>query len=239
MPDDKKKPDVRFLLDEILSGDDKRAQLARVVLLTLGEDAVSTLADEFYAGVSEAHGVVILDVAAEIGGPEAMQLLEDTIQHTNNPVWRRWAVLGLARNYREDISEIAFDWLQSGETPSRQAAALALGYVGGDAANIALIHALHDPDINGQAVRSLARRKNVEGLAAGFQTDNASVWQQVTEALLGLGDAGTLPLINIMQSEHPEYYEKVLVSLQNSARPEAKEVLRAGEYNPDGTRKDS
>jgi hypothetical protein len=231
------KKDLRFLLDEILSQDDTRRQTARVMLLALDEEAVQALVDAFYAGVNEAQGVVLLDVVAEIGGHEALQLLEDVFLNGANAAWRRWAALGMARNNRDDILPDLMDWLQAGGVDERRTATLALGYLGDENAELALIHALHDPDIAPQAVRALEKRRSVQGLAAGYNTDEADVWYRVTDGLLNLGDEGTLPLIEIMQNEHPLFYEKVLVSLQNNPRPEAKEVLKAGDYDDDGMSK--
>ncbi len=232
------KPDLKFLLDEILSGDETRRQRARVMLLALDEDAVTALTDAFYAGVNEAQGVVLLDVVAEIGGPEAMQLLEDVYRNPREPAWERWAALGMARNFREDVLDKLLDWLQSGETPYRQTAALSLGYIGGETVEFALVHALHEPEIAPQAVRALAMRKSVHALADGYAADDATVWELVTNALLDLGDTGIQPLVEIVQTEHPDYYDRVMISLQNLNRPEAREVLQAADYDADGTRKD-
>ncbi len=234
---DNSSKDLRVLLDEILSEDETRRQRARIMLLALDEDAVPPLVDAFYAGVTEAQGVVLLDVVAEIGGPEALQLLEDVFRNGDRDVWRRWALLGMARNGRDDVLDAALDWLQTGNTAQRQSAALALGYIGDENAELALIHAMHEPEIAAQAVRAMEKRGSVQGLAAGFNTDAAEVWEMVTNALLSIGDAGTLPLIDILQNEHPLFYDKVLVSLQNIPRPEAKEVLAAGDYDADGNAK--
>jgi HEAT repeat protein len=231
-------PDLKFLLDEILSGDAKRQQQARIVLLAMDEDAVPPLVDAFYAGVTEAQGVVLLDIVAEIGGPDAIQLLEDVSEHPGKPAWERWALLGLARNFREDILDTMLDWLQDGDTAQRQTAALALGYIGEETVELALVHALHDPEVAPQAVRALAYRESIAALADGYAVDHAEVWALVTDALLALGDAGTLPLIEIVQTEHEEFYDKVMISLENSPRPEAREVLQAADFYPDGSRKD-
>ncbi|MEL7233228.1 MAG: hypothetical protein AAGK74_01950, partial [Chloroflexota bacterium] len=64
MTDDSNSKDLRFLLDEILSGDDARMQRARIMLLAMDEEAVQPLTDAFYAGVNEVQGVVLLDVVA-------------------------------------------------------------------------------------------------------------------------------------------------------------------------------
>lgn len=234
---DENQKDLRFLLDEILSNDETRRQRARVMLLALDEDAVPPLVDEYYAGMTEAQGVVLLDIVAEIGGPEAMQLLEDVFHNGQHDAWQRWAALGMARNGREDILDSMFDWLQGGGINQQRVAALTLGYLGDENAELALIHAMHDPNIAPQAVRAMEKRGSVQGLAAGFNTDDAAVWESVTNALLNMGDDGTLPLIDILQNEHPLFYDKVLVSLQNIPRPEAKEVLAAGDYDGDGNAK--
>jgi hypothetical protein len=227
------KPNLKFLLDEILSGDNERRQRAQVLLLALDEDAVTALVDAFYAGVSEAQGVVLLDVVAEIGGPEALQLLEHVYRNPREPSWERWAALGMARNFREDVLDTLLDWLQSGETPYRQTAALALGYIGGQPVEFALVHALHEPEIAPQAVRALAMRKAVHALADGYAADDATVWERITNALLDLGDAGIQPLVEIVQTEHPDYYDCVMISLQNLDRPEARRVLQAADDNVD------
>ncbi len=232
-------PDLKFLLDEILSGDEGRRQRARMMLLAMDEDAVQALVTTFHAGVSEAQGVVLLDVLTEIGGPVALQLLADVYANPPKPAWQRWAALGLARNAHEDDALLMtfLDWLQGDDLPQRQTAALALGYIGGDAMHVPLIHALYDPEIAPQAVRALSRRGDVVALAKGYNTNDAATWEMVTEALLDLGDDGVLPLIEIVQQEHPDYYEQVIISLQNLNRPEAKEVLAAADYDADGSRK--
>lgn len=46
-------------------------------IIALDEDAIHPLVDEFYAGVTDAQGVAILDIVAEIGGPDAMSMLRN------------------------------------------------------------------------------------------------------------------------------------------------------------------
>ena len=194
----------------------------------------------FMRGVNEAHGVVILDVVTEIGGPDAMELLTDVYRNGTKDVWKRWALLGLARDFSndEDVLDTVFEWLQSGTLEQRRTAVLSLGYIGGEAGELALTHTLYEPEIAPQAVRALQIRKSVAGLTAGYGTDNTVVWEMVTDALLSLGDDGALPLIQIVQEEHPDYYEAVIISLQNSSRTDAKEILQAADYNQDGSLKD-
>ncbi len=223
-----------------LAGNDPAAQLrARQTLLALDEQAVSPLVDAFYAGVNEAQGLALLDVVTEIGGPEAQTLLTDIVFDSSaRPAFRHKAALGLARAGRDDLLDPLLDWLQNGSLDERRTAVLSLGYIGGDEADTALTHALHEPELAAQAVVALRMRGNVQGLATGYSTDNAEVWRVVTDALIDLGDAGALPLIDILQNEHPEFYDAVLVSLQNLDRPEAREILHAGDFSADGARKD-
>lgn len=65
---------------------------ARQTLLELDEQAVEPLVDQFYAGVTEAQGLAILDVVSTIGGYEALALLQDVLyNHAPHESWREAA----------------------------------------------------------------------------------------------------------------------------------------------------
>ncbi|HLU12016.1 MAG TPA: hypothetical protein VK003_20235, partial [Oceanobacillus sp.] len=70
------------------------------VFLRMDEDAVQPLADELYSGVDEKTGVVILELLAEIGGWEAMVVLQDIYQAGGREALVKAAAQGLARNDR-------------------------------------------------------------------------------------------------------------------------------------------
>ena len=159
--------DVQALVKQLLSDDEPRREQAYFALLEREEDVVPPLIDAFYAGVTEAQGVLLLDLLGAIGGYEALNLLADVLENGEKPGWRERAALGLARNGRTDVLDTVFDWLQDGEATRRQMATLALGYVGGAEASMALVHLLHEDEVAPQAVEALFLRGDVEGLAAG------------------------------------------------------------------------
>lgn len=60
-----------------MGGDAQTRASALETLYTLDEHAVEPLIDEFYAGVNEQTGLVIIEIVSTIGGWEARQLLDD------------------------------------------------------------------------------------------------------------------------------------------------------------------
>jgi hypothetical protein len=89
----------RQLLVDLTSSDDRRREAARATLLALDEAIVDPLIGEFYSGVSEVLGVAILDVAAEIGGPDALSLLRNVYHFDDHhAAWREAAARGLLHN---------------------------------------------------------------------------------------------------------------------------------------------
>lgn len=93
--------DYHQLLSDITSGDDWKRQIALEIIADQDEDAVVPLIDQFYAGVNEVTGLVIIDILSAIGGFEARQLLEDiyyldqTYKHMS---WRESALKALKHN---------------------------------------------------------------------------------------------------------------------------------------------
>lgn len=86
---------VRQLVHE---SSDTRAS-ARRILLELDEMAVDPLLDEFYAGVTDAQGVAILEIVAEIGGPDAMSTLRNTFHFEETRLaFKNAAARGLLHN---------------------------------------------------------------------------------------------------------------------------------------------
>lgn len=81
---------------------------ARVILLSLQEDAVDPLVDIYYAGVDEKTGVAILEILAEIGGPDALAVLRNVYTFDDeHPAFQRAAARGLLRNrYNLDSEEL-------------------------------------------------------------------------------------------------------------------------------------
>ncbi len=72
---------------------------ARMILLALQEEAVEPLADAYFAGVNDEQGIAILDLMADIGGYEALNIMRDIIRHeTKRPKLRVAAGQGLLRN---------------------------------------------------------------------------------------------------------------------------------------------
>ena len=69
--------DIAQLVKALMADDVETRHEARSSLLALDEDAVDGLVDEYYAGGNDATGVAILEVVAEIGGPDAMSTLRN------------------------------------------------------------------------------------------------------------------------------------------------------------------
>ncbi|MCU0496074.1 MAG: hypothetical protein MUF87_01840 [Anaerolineae bacterium] len=65
---------------------------ARLALLQEDEVIVSRLIDEFYAGVSVVTGAALLNVIGEIGGYEAIALLDEVYHDlSTKQIWREIA----------------------------------------------------------------------------------------------------------------------------------------------------
>jgi len=87
-------------------------QAARMIILSLDEMAVDPLIDEFYAGVTDSEGVAILNIMAEIGGPDAMSTLRNVFHFEETRVaLKRAAANGLLKNSgnlsQNELEEIA------------------------------------------------------------------------------------------------------------------------------------
>lgn len=92
------------LVKQFLAGDAE----ARVELLALDEDAVNPLIEAFYAGVGEAGGVAIIDLVAEIGGPDALTLLRYAYHFEERLALKEAARRGLLLNQNNlDAQELA------------------------------------------------------------------------------------------------------------------------------------
>ncbi|MEO8608219.1 MAG: hypothetical protein ABI690_10075 [Chloroflexota bacterium] len=86
-------------MKDLTSADESQCDAARAALLVLDEAIVDPLVGEFYSGVSEALGVAILDLAAEIGGPDALSLLRNVYNFDDHhAAWRAAAGRGLLHN---------------------------------------------------------------------------------------------------------------------------------------------
>jgi hypothetical protein len=91
--------EFRQCMKDLTSADDARREAAREALLALDEEIVDPLVGEFYSGVSEALGVAILNLAAEIGGPDALSLLRNVYNFDDHhAAWRAAAARGLLHN---------------------------------------------------------------------------------------------------------------------------------------------
>jgi hypothetical protein len=99
----------RQLLADLTSADESQREIARAAFIALDEAIVDPLIGEFYSGVSEGLGVAILDLAAEIGGPDALSLLRNVYHFDDHHnAWRTAAARGLLHNrHNLDASELA------------------------------------------------------------------------------------------------------------------------------------
>lgn len=99
---------IRELVRRLNHKSPAHSAAARMLLVALQEKAVGPLIDELYAGVSDAQGIVILDMLAEIGGPEAMEVLRSIFTHeTQRPALQTAAARGLRHNVHNlSLSEV-------------------------------------------------------------------------------------------------------------------------------------
>jgi hypothetical protein len=89
----------RQLLTDLTSDDTVQRQTAWDTLRALDEEILDPLIAEFYSGVSENSGIAILQLAAEIGGPDALSLLRNVYHFDDHHVaWQHAAGKGLLHN---------------------------------------------------------------------------------------------------------------------------------------------
>lgn len=82
-----KQDELHGIIRDLVAADNAVRQDARIRLLQLDEMIISDLIDQFYAGVNETTGIALLGIIGEIGGYEALQLLEDVDEHERD-AWR-------------------------------------------------------------------------------------------------------------------------------------------------------
>lgn len=93
------------LVERFLVAEPIHRLAARMILVALQEDAIEPLADAYYAGVNDAQGVALLDLMADIGGYEALNILRDILKHEKKRRKLRIAAAeGMMRNH-DNLSE--------------------------------------------------------------------------------------------------------------------------------------
>ncbi len=96
--------DIRRLIGHLTSPMLMERAAARVTLLKMDEDVIQPLADELYSGVSEPTGVAILELMGEIGGWEALAVLQDIyFAESSRSALVRTAAAALRNNGLEDL----------------------------------------------------------------------------------------------------------------------------------------
>jgi hypothetical protein len=91
--------DIRHLFEQLVSPDAEQREAARLKWLEMDEDAVDLLAAEYYAGVPEKLGIALLDILGEIGGWEALNLINEVYyNHEVRPALRKAAHRALLSN---------------------------------------------------------------------------------------------------------------------------------------------
>lgn len=91
-------PNYEALVKQLVSEKASERKVAQMILLSMQEDAIEPLADQYFAGVTDAEGNAILSMIAEIGGYEAIHLLHDVFTHEARPRLRRAAAMGLIKH---------------------------------------------------------------------------------------------------------------------------------------------
>ncbi len=96
--------DIRRLIGQLTSAILVERAAARLALLKMDESAVQPLADELYSGVDEFTGVAILELMGEIGGWEAITVLQDIyFAEGSRPALAKAAAQALKDNGYEDL----------------------------------------------------------------------------------------------------------------------------------------
>jgi hypothetical protein len=98
----------RQRLSDLIHTDAIQRENAHIALRSLDEEIVDPLIGEFYSGVSERLGISILELVAEIGGPDALSLLRNVYHFDDKHVaWRDAVRRGLLHNSNNlDASEL-------------------------------------------------------------------------------------------------------------------------------------
>ena len=107
-----KQPDFNKLVKQLISNNAIEHMAAQMIILSMEENAVNPLADVYYAGITDAEGVAILQTLARIGGYEALAVLRNVFDfEEQRPVLRNAAAWGLLHNKDklslEEYQEIA------------------------------------------------------------------------------------------------------------------------------------
>ncbi len=96
--------EIRQLVTQLTSANLVERMAARLAFLKLDEDAIQPLADELYSGVTEPTGAAILDLMGEIGGWEAVAVLQDIyFAESSRPALTKAAEQALRKNGFEDL----------------------------------------------------------------------------------------------------------------------------------------
>lgn len=93
------------LVERFLVAEPIHQLAARMILIALQEDAIDPLADAYFAGVTDEQGAALLELMADIGGYEALNILRDILKHEKKRRKVRIAAAqGLIRN-QDNLSE--------------------------------------------------------------------------------------------------------------------------------------
>jgi len=96
--------DIKRLIVQLTSAVLVERTAARLLFLKMDEDAIQPLADELYSGVGEPTGVAILELMGEIGGWEAIAVLQDIyFAESSRPALVKVAEQALKDNGCEDM----------------------------------------------------------------------------------------------------------------------------------------
>ena len=96
------KLDYAQTLKSIVTGSDDDRIAVLKAIYAQDEQAASPLIDQFYAGVSETTGLVIIQILSDMGGYEAINFFYDVVHHERRyPSWRAAAIHALQRDGHE------------------------------------------------------------------------------------------------------------------------------------------
>ena len=177
------------LIEAILSGDDAQAELALPIIVTYGEAAVSTLAQQM-AGVHADARWWIARTLAAIPTPQSVSLLTQMMDDRDSDV-RACAAMALGELHAAEGADTLIAHLADESAHVAEICAVALSRLGAVAVS-ALVRALQDGDwlTRIRAAKSLApieSRDAIPALIHALDDDNALVTHYAEDALMRMG----------------------------------------------------
>jgi HEAT repeat protein len=187
--DDQMTLGIDDLIEAILSGDDAQAELALPIIVTYGDAAVSTLAQQMAGAHADARWWIARTLAA-IPTPQSVSLLTQMMDDRDSDV-RACAAMALGELHAADGADTLIAHLADESAHVAEVCTVALSRFGAAAVS-ALVRALQDGDwlTRIRAAKSLAPIESHDAIPAlihALDDDNALVTYYAEDALMRMG----------------------------------------------------